>query len=163
MLLLDEPTGGDVPHRDFPDHPAHTGVARSLTLLVVEHDMEVVFAIARITVSTTAVFLERPAGRGTRRRTGQESISAEAPDAMLELKMSAHGTATSCRASLSRFPRAVGGAPGAGASKTTTIASGAQARVAAASQLRGRRSRGYRHWDLKLGIGLVPRDGIFRP
>ncbi len=51
MLLLDEPTSGMSPAETSQTIRLIQGLPRSLTLLVVEHDMEVVFAIAdRITV-----------------------------------------------------------------------------------------------------------------
>jgi len=50
MLLLDEPTMRDVPQRLPRPSGSYSELPCSLTLLVVEHDMEVVFAIARITV-----------------------------------------------------------------------------------------------------------------
>ena len=62
MLLLDEPTSGMSPAETAQTIRLIQELPRSLTLLVVEHDMEVVFAIAdRITVLHHGeVFLSGP-------------------------------------------------------------------------------------------------------
>jgi len=148
MLLLDEPTSGMSPQR-LPDHPAHTGSCPFADAARRRARHGGRLRDSRQDYGPPPASLPgAPAGRGTRDEQVRRSISAEAPDAMLELKdVSTLRHEPRPGASLSRFPRA--GCTALlgrnGASKTTTIHSVAGLTRRVRQHLRGRRSRGYRH------------------